>query len=106
MTKLTCHVDNCISNCNHCCCLGKIDVNGSNASCCRETSCRSFVKKQPGQMNNAVDYAHADPNCQIRCSASQCVYNQRGSCTASDISIDGIGAQGCGDTSCASFKAR
>lgn len=106
MTKLSCNVTNCASNSNNCCCRGEIKVNGSNACQCGDTACKSFEKKQPGQMSNSLHTGHPEPNSEIRCSAAQCIYNHNGDCTAESIRIDGNGAENCGETKCASFKVR
>ena len=45
MPKLYCGVENCTYNAEHCCCLGKVDVDGSEATDCTEgTCCNSFVE--------------------------------------------------------------
>lgn len=83
MSKLTCHVTSCASNQNCCCCQPAIKVQGRGACRCSETECQSFHKKGTGEISNATQFSHPNPDCMIKCTAEHCVYNTQGSCTPS-----------------------
>lgn len=106
MTKLTCYVTTCASNQNECCCRPQIQVQGRNACKCGETECQSFQKKGKGEMSNAVQYASANTDCTIKCTAEHCIYNSSGDCTASQITIDGNGAETRNETNCKTFREK
>ncbi|MBS6229867.1 MAG: DUF1540 domain-containing protein [Negativibacillus sp.] len=106
MSKLTCHVTSCASNQNCCCCQPAIKVQGRGACRCSETECQSFHKKGTGEISNATQFSHPNPDCMIKCTAEHCVYNTQGSCTAEQVDISGHGAQERCETSCKSFRAR
>ncbi len=106
MTKLTCHVTNCASNHNDCCCRPAIKVQGKGACQCCETECQSFQEKGPEEVSNNTQFSNANPSLEVKCTAEHCVFNDMGSCTASHISIMGNGAEKRCETSCESFRAR
>ena len=87
MSKLTCHVTSCASNQNCCCCQPAIKVQGRGACRCSETECQSFHKKGTGEISNATQFSHPNPDCMIKCTAEHCVYNTQGSCTAEQVDI-------------------
>ncbi len=106
MTKLTCNVTSCASNCDNCCCQPAIKVQGKGACQCCETECQSFQKKGSGEVSNNTQFSHANPECEVKCTANHCVFNDMGGCTASHISIMGNGAEKRSETNCESFRAR
>ena len=64
LTRLTCHVTNCASNQNNCCCQPSIKVQGKGACHCGETECQSFQKKGPGEVSNSTHFTNANLNAQ------------------------------------------
>ena len=106
MTKLTCHVTSCASNCDSCCCRPSIKVQGKGACKCSETECQSFERKGVIEMFNGVGAGSANPSCEVRCTADNCRHNSHGSCTAAHIDIEGMGADVRSQTNCSSFQAR
>ena len=106
LTRLTCHVTNCASNQNNCCCQPSIKVQGKGACHCGETECQSFQKKGPGEVSNSTHFTNANLNAQVKCTAENCVFNSMGNCNADHISIGGNGAESRSQTNCESFQAR
>lgn len=105
MTQLKCSADTCVNNCSGLCALNGIQVDGSTACCCSETSCGSFSPKTDA-FTNSVNNMDVKPETRIQCHARECVYNKDMRCSADSIRISGHGADRCGDTECATFKAR
>ena len=103
MPKLYCGVENCTYNAEHCCCLGKVDVDGSEATECTEgTCCNSFVE------DNGVHNCSGEPepNSEIDCKAESCMHNENCKCHAESIEVVGNGACRCGQTECSTFTRR
>ena len=111
MTNLKCHVDNCIHHSPERCCKPEIHVDGPCACGCEQTCCGSF-EMQNGTGSAAVNACGRKvPNesLQVHCSASNCLYNQKGECSASSIDISpcGCSTPDCkSQTECASFRIK
>ncbi len=105
MTKLTCHVTNCASNKNDCCCRPDIMVDGENAQHVSDTCCNSFVEKGKGEVSNNVCYCKEDTSLDVKCDAVTCVHNDSMKCAASSICIEGCHACEKNETECSTFKA-
>lgn len=106
MTNLKCSVVNCYHNQDKLCCLNSIKVEGPTAEISESTECSSF-REQPKEMSNSCKCSHnGQPNhtLMIECDAKKCMYNDSNRCKASDIMVEGAGANVAGETRCATFK--
>lgn len=105
MTKLTCHVTNCVNNESSMCCRPDIKVDGAHAHSKEQTCCHSF-----GHCSDCVTASMASnaPNeqTQVRCDACDCMYNQNTVCVAEHICVDGHGANDCSQTCCSTFRCK
>lgn len=101
MTKLGCGVETCQHNQEHLCCIGAIQVGGTDANTSPETCCESFVEKQ-SSFTNYVGSPELDTN--IGCHATNCTYNEDGCCSAEAIEVAGQSACNCHETECKTFK--
>lgn len=104
MPTLKCSVVDCQHNSQACCCLGHIDVGGTNAKECASTCCESFDCKGNSMMGAACQQPKADAA--IDCHAENCVYNQNCKCHADVVCVDGSNCTSCGETNCATFHCR
>jgi hypothetical protein len=104
MPELGCTVKNCSHNWEETCDRDRIRVDGRNACCCGETCCSSFEEAKDSGYKNAAGSAQMDTA--VDCEARDCRYNEERRCTAGRIGIDGRNACECGQTECASFRAR
>jgi hypothetical protein len=103
MTKLDCNVVNCSYNEDSCCKRTDIQIDGSKAKSPSETSCRSFAPKGCNCSNSAGS-GKAEKNTAVSCTACDCKYNQKNSCSASHIGIAGGHADSSRETECQSFS--
>lgn len=103
MTQLKCNVATCASNKDNCCCRPAIKVQGRSAHECCDTRCESFTNKNH-ECSNSTHFCECNTSLEVKCTAEKCVYNERGTCQAQDITIDGNGAQIMSETECASFR--
>lgn len=110
MTNLKCYVQNCIHNSPDRCCKPDIQVDGPCACGCEQTCCASFeMQNGKGQASNSCGCSVPNDSLLIRCSASNCVYNEKGECSAETINISpcGCSTPDCkSQTECASFRMR
>ena len=88
MTKLECSVKNCMHNSDNYCCKSAILVDGNKG----------------GAFTNL--FKTPETRLEVECDAVKCVYNEDRRCAAERIDIAGDGACECGQTRCATFKAR
>ena len=105
MTKLTCHVSNCINNENSMCCRPDIKVEGASAHNMDETCCHSFGYPSDCVTSGMVSNSPS-AQIQVRCDACDCAYNQNTVCNAERICIDGYGAGDCHQTCCSTFRCK
>lgn len=105
MTDLKCSATTCQYNRSNLCVLNAIHVDGSTACVNSETSCGSFSPKT-GSFTNVMNNTEVKPETKIKCHAQECTYNKDMQCSADSIQISGAGADRCGDTECATFKAK
>lgn len=105
MTKLECHVTNCASNADDCCCRPDIQVDGACACGCEETCCASFQEKKESY-GNAIRHDVPNDALRIGCNAVNCVHNAAGECDADCICVEGCGAGCKSQTECATFCCR
>ncbi|MEF9983613.1 MAG: DUF1540 domain-containing protein [Oscillospiraceae bacterium] len=101
MTKLNCNVCDCASNKENHCCRPSIDVEGTNACSCCETTCHSY-EPNPSGATNSTSFSNVNSTLDVSCHAQTCVHNNSGKCKAGSISI----AQGTNGTECASFQSK
>ena len=104
MTKLDCNVTSCLHNADNCCCKQAIIVDGQDAKDKQETCCGSFDENRDGAFHNL--FKTPETRLEVECDAVKCVYNEDRRCAAERIDIAGDGACECGQTRCATFKAR
>ena len=104
MTNLSCNATTCTHNADKCCCLGGIDVKGTNACSCEDTCCGSFDNRENGSAHNSSNSPKL--NLSIQCAAHNCVYNKENACHADHVDISGITAVNADDTVCATFVSR
>ncbi|MEG0806453.1 MAG: DUF1540 domain-containing protein [Lachnospiraceae bacterium] len=102
MAELSCNVDNCTHNEDHCCCKGEIFIEGKAAENGSSTCCGSFRKKLEGTTRNSLE--HSSHTIEVDCEAGNCAYNNNCSCTAGHIGIAGGSACVSVETECSSFK--
>lgn len=103
MTELKCSVTNCAFNEKLLCSLNNIDVGDASAVRKDETCCRSF-SESAGNMTNSTGAGNPSIETEIRCDASECVYNTSNKCGASYIYVQNSGDKN--GTRCDTFKAR
>lgn len=104
MPNLRCEVKNCSYNEDCFCCLSQINV-GDQASSNRDaTNCESFVESEYVASNCSMCPQN---EVQIKCSATECVFNRQHSCYAVDVEISGA-TTACHleDTCCSTFISR
>ena len=104
MTKLECSVKNCMHNSDNYCCKSASLVDGNEAVKPNETCCASFDENKGGAFTNL--FKTPETRLEVECDAVKCVYNEDRRCAAERIDIAGDGACECGQTRCATFKAR
>ncbi len=99
MTSLNCCVENCAYNNHNCCCVGAIKIGGKQATYPARTCCDSFAEK-----DSAPTSCHTpNPQIDISCKATNCMYNYNCRCSAEHVDISGRFACICGETECSSF---
>ncbi len=106
MADLKCTVQSCVHNNGLLCCKGDICVGGRNAGECSETCCESFSLKREDRDRTSSSLEHASNTILIDCEASGCVHNSNLHCMADRVTIEGNGANSCGQTECATFCCR
>ena len=100
MPKLNCGVENCAYNAERCCCLGNINVDGSNNTEHTEgTCCNSFTEDSGAHNCSGVPAVDSEVDCQ----ATNCTHNDNCKSHADSIEVVGNGACRCGETECSSF---
>lgn len=104
MTELKCTAKHCIHNADNYCCKGEIQVEGRNAEERNDTCCGSFDERRNGAFCNMEDTPSS--NLEVRCDATNCVYNQDLVCHANRIDIHGPSAHTTEKTECATFQKR
>ena len=106
MTKLECHVTECASNADNCCCRTDVKVSGPCACGSEQTCCASFLPK-PEDAQNAAYWQQPNPSIPVACNAQGCAHNHSGHCEAASICINNCtGRAGTMDaTQCSSFSA-
>lgn len=106
MAVLNCGATNCTYNQDNQCCKGEISIGGRNAYDCGDTCCESFAERREG--HDAFTSATVYPSkvISIDCDAVKCIYNSDYKCGADHVEISGCGADGCRETSCATFQER
>lgn len=80
----------------------EILVSGKGAKTKSDTFCKSFSESRGGFQNSL--YGTADLETEISCDVETCAYNEKGSCSARNVSVCGGGAGDCRCTSCGTFK--
>lgn len=105
MTKLECHVSNCASNCDDCCCRPDIQVDGARANSSEQTCCSSFQDKDRA-FTNAIRHDVPNSALDVGCSACNCAFNEEGRCHADSVCVQGCGAEISGQTECSTFRCK
>ena len=104
MTKLNCCVNNCMHNNSDCCCISSIEVGGKKAEEPQNTCCNSFSEKN-GSFTNSTE--SPNPSLDIKCVATNCIYNEDCSCCAEHVDIAGPSSScSCQETLCSSFYCK
>ncbi len=102
MVNLECNVASCIHNDDRCCCKDVIQVDGECACRRDETKCSSFDE---GMGERATNIGERPKHMlDVKCSATNCIYNEDCVCHAGSISISGQHADTMDETKCASFE--
>jgi hypothetical protein len=102
MVCLECNAKNCVHNTDNCCCKNEIQVAGDHACRRDETCCESFDERRGDRFTNKVEQpAHV---IDVKCTATNCIYNEGSKCNANHISISGSSADRMDETKCASFE--
>ena len=104
MPELKCMVSTCGHNKDCCCNLDEVKVGGKNADSACKTCCDSFVERKDGDYENSL--REASPECRIKCEVSQCRYNDKCSCTAGCVNVQGMQACTCKETECSTFCSK
>ncbi|WP_434792961.1 hypothetical protein TPDSL_20650 [Terrisporobacter petrolearius] len=102
-TSVTCKATNCVHNKSCDCMAGVINVKGISAKTVQETNCNTFVE-EGGHAHDNLSSLHDNKKTvpeTIRCSASNCAYNENGNCYAQDVQIMAANAA-CGTFECRS----
>lgn len=103
MARLNCSAQNCMNNFQNCCCMYQIKVGGEEASVPQSTCCENF-RQSKGIFTNS--YKTPNTNLNIKCEATNCVYNCDYSCEADCVDINGVSACACEETACLSFSSK
>lgn len=106
MTELKCGVQNCVYNKDNLCSKGEINVGGKHACSCEGTCCESFAKHREGLDAFTSSISHPSNMISIDCEAVKCIYNKNYKCSAQHVDIKGCAAEGCRETSCATFTEK
>ena len=104
MTKLECSVRNCMHNSDNYCCKSAILVDGHEAVKPNDTCCASFDENKGGAFTNL--FKTPESRLEVECDAVKVFITRDRRCAAEHIDIAGDGACDCGQTRCATFKAR
>ncbi len=99
MTNLKCSVYSCTHHKGDMCCKPNIKVGGEHACCPDETACISYAPKGD---QNAVGTSTPNPELEIACTATDCVYNKNTKCAANNVSINTMG----GGAGCSTFTKK
>lgn len=104
MPNLRCDVKNCSYNEDYHCCLSQIQVGDQASSNSEATNCESFVESEYVASNCAMA---PEEDVQIKCSATECVFNYSHQCYAVDVKISGV-TTAChlDDTCCSTFISK
>lgn len=119
MGKLSCSAGNCVNNMNGLCSANKINVVGTNVNTSIGTQCETFSEKGfvnafknlsnmnlPGEIRQIFNNGSVEMSPEIKCNASNCVYNVNRVCNANDIIIYGPGAGTSEETQCETFRGK
>jgi hypothetical protein len=114
---LSCTATSCVNNMSGICSASTINVSGASAHSSEATQCETFAEKGfTNSLNNVLNMnvvgefkqvfnnesIEMSPN--IRCSAVNCMHNEKKLCLADNIMVNGIGALSGGKTQCETFK--
>lgn len=100
MTGLMCSVSNCAFNKDNQCCNSYISIGGKLAFQSESTYCSSFQ-----ETNLLVSLNNYGKNSvEIECEAENCIHNDNGECTATNIIISSENINEYNDTMCGSFE--
>ena len=102
MTDLVCCVDYCKHNEQNKCCRGRIEVGGYNATEPETTFCSSYEERMGNKTSNAC--CTPDSKIEIKCDASNCMYNDNHNCTAGHVDVGHSISKG--KTECTTFKMK
>lgn len=105
MPILNCDVTNCVHNQKHLCELGEIAVKGHSATMSDSTCCSTFCDCSNGLSNETVSPDICECS-NVKCSATNCKYNNDCTCNASGIDVCGCGAQHATNTVCSTFSCK
>lgn len=103
MTKLKCDALTCAYNNSNLCCVQSIQVGGKSATEKFQTSCNTFDEKR-GALSNSNE--SPNPQMDISCKATKCIYNENKMCSANEITISGDHARTENETECATFSCQ
>jgi hypothetical protein len=116
MVKLTCGATDCVHNSRELCTARSIHVGGISTESSDGTQCDTFSPKgvknafnSLGNMNLTGEFKQLFTKEDIKmspgigCSAEKCIYNEKRICTASDVRIEGTGADSSEATNCGAF---
>ncbi len=103
MTKLTCHVSNCVSNSQGLCCRPDVTVEGSGAHTTDQTFCQSFGHRTESLLSAMPEIVPCEQT-EVHCDAHGCAHNCGNLCAAEHVCVEGDGACECTQTRCKSFK--
>ncbi|MEG1254824.1 DUF1540 domain-containing protein [Clostridium sp.] len=103
MTKLKCDACSCAHNNDYYCCVNSIEVGGKSATKQSSTCCENFEENN-GAMTNSTE--SPNPQMEIGCQATNCVYNGNFKCEANEVSIAGDHACSSRETQCSTFSCR
>ncbi len=102
MVNLECNVKSCMHNDDNCCCKNVIQVGGGHACRKDETCCESYDERMGDRFTNMME--QPKHMLDVKCTATNCIYNEDHMCRASHISISGMNAAQMDETKCASFE--
>ena len=114
---LSCTATNCVNNMSGICSASTINVSGSSAHSSEATQCETFAEKGlknslnnvlnmnvVGEFKQVFNNESIEMSPSIRCSAVNCMHNEKKLCLADNIMVNGMGALSSGKTQCETFK--
>lgn len=107
MPALDCSVRTCYYNKENRCCLDGIKVEGTMAEISSSTACGSFKAKTGDSISNGscCDTAPST-RLSVDCLAEKCIFNEKCTCKAEHIGIEGSNAHTSEETACGSFRRK